>query len=195
MPATLIEVFFINMKTSFANFYERYYQRALLNVLRYVQDTKVAEDIVSESMVKLWLTMEREEVASARALLYSILRSKTIDYLRHEQLRLSAIRTLSERTKREMRLRTDLLQESPSMAELNQVYSMMECCLEKLPELTATIFRMSRLRGISNKEIAAELGVSEKSVEYHIHKVLVILKKELQDCILLGLFYFLFTRI
>ena len=80
------------------------------------------------------------------------------------------------------------------MAELNQIYSIMECQLEKLSELTSMIFRMSRLKGISNKEIAAELGLSEKSVEYHIHKVLVILKKELQDCIPFGLLYFLFAR-
>ena len=192
--STRIQYLFIDMKTSFADFYEQHYQRALLYVLRYVQDTKVAEDIVSESMIKLWQTMEHDEVVSAKALLYSILRSKTIDHLRREQLRLSAIRMLSERTKRELRLRIDLLQESPSMAELNQIYSIMECQLEKLSELTSMIFRMSRLKGISNKEIAAELGLSEKSVEYHIHKVLVILKKELQDCIPFGLLYFLFAR-
>lgn len=49
--------------------------------------------------------------------------------------------------------------------------------LRHLPTQTQRIFIQSRQRGLSNKEIALVMQVSEKTVEYHISKALNVLKK------------------
>lgn len=51
--------------------------------------------------------------------------------------------------------------------------------LEKLPARTQEIFMMSRYNGLKNKEIADQLGLSTKSVEYHITSALKQLRSDL----------------
>lgn len=53
--------------------------------------------------------------------------------------------------------------------------------LESLPEKRATIFRMSRLEGLKNDEIAKELGISKSTVENHINNSSSLIKKILKN--------------
>ena len=48
--------------------------------------------------------------------------------------------------------------------------------LDSLPEQSKMIFKMSREEDLLNREIAEKLGVSVKTVEYHITKVLCALR-------------------
>lgn len=52
--------------------------------------------------------------------------------------------------------------------------------LDKLPEKRAKVFRMSRLEGYKNEEIAQELGISKSTVENHINNSNSIIKKILK---------------
>ena len=55
-------------------------------------------------------------------------------------------------------------------AKLNNV-------LNKLPEKTRQIFLLSRRDGLKNKEIAEKMQLLEKSIEYHITKALLEIRK------------------
>lgn len=46
---------------------------------------------------------------------------------------------------------------------------------------TRRVFMLSRFEGMSNRQIAQELGISEKSVEYHVTKALKQLRTDLKD--------------
>jgi len=48
--------------------------------------------------------------------------------------------------------------------------------VNSLPEKCQLVFVMSRKRGLSNKQIAADLNISEKAVEKHITTALKIIK-------------------
>ncbi|MDO5968260.1 sigma-70 family RNA polymerase sigma factor [Flavivirga aquimarina] len=51
--------------------------------------------------------------------------------------------------------------------------------VEKLPCRCKEVFKMSREKGFTNKQIATELQVTERAVEYHISKALKFLKANL----------------
>jgi len=53
--------------------------------------------------------------------------------------------------------------------------------VEKLPCKCRSVFKMSREEGKSNKEIAKELDISERAVEYHISKAISFLKENLKE--------------
>jgi len=51
--------------------------------------------------------------------------------------------------------------------------------LAELPHKSVYIYRLSREQGLDNKSISTQLSLSEKSVEYHLYKVLSFLRKHL----------------
>lgn len=61
--------------------------------------------------------------------------------------------------------------------------------LDQLPEKRARVFKMSRLEGYKNDEIAKELGISKSTVENHINNSSSLIKKILKN---LGFIFFLF---
>jgi len=53
--------------------------------------------------------------------------------------------------------------------------------IENLPSQCRRVFKMSREQGLSNKEIASDLLISERAVEYHISKAVTSLKSHLTE--------------
>lgn len=58
-----------------------------------------------------------------------------------------------------------------------------ELAVRHLPEKSREVFRLSRLEGRTNAEIASLLDVSEKAIEYHLTKSLKHLRIHLRDYI------------
>jgi RNA polymerase sigma-70 factor (ECF subfamily) len=55
-----------------------------------------------------------------------------------------------------------------------------ELIIESLPEQCKNMFRMSRFRGLKNKEIAEIYSVSPRTVETQIYRALKVLKEDLK---------------
>jgi len=62
-----------------------------------------------------------------------------------------------------------------------QLLYTVENLLQRLPEKTQTVFKLSRYEDKSVKEIASKLHLTEKAVEYHITKSLKLLKYYLRS--------------
>ena len=62
-----------------------------------------------------------------------------------------------------------------------EIGQLVECAITKLPEKTRDIFVLSRNQQQKNSEIAKKMNVTEKTVEYHISRALIILREELKD--------------
>ena len=52
-----------------------------------------------------------------------------------------------------------------------------DMAVEQMPEQRQRVFRLSRYEGLSHQQIAQKLGVTPKTVEYHIRTALAELKK------------------
>ncbi|WP_206244225.1 RNA polymerase sigma factor [Novosphingobium terrae] len=61
-----------------------------------------------------------------------------------------------------------------------QQLRMVEAMLARLPERCRTIFTLKRVEGLSQKEIAARLGVSESVVENDVQKALRLIQAEMR---------------
>jgi RNA polymerase sigma-70 factor (ECF subfamily) len=53
--------------------------------------------------------------------------------------------------------------------------------MNSLPEKCLAVFRLSRIDGLKNREIAEQLGISIKAVEKHISKALQIYRDNFSD--------------
>lgn len=87
---------------SFNALYTLYYRKSFLFAKSYVHDEQVAEDIAAEALIKLWEKLKTDIINSPQAMLLTILKNKSLDYLRLEQNKLNAMSELSELYVREL---------------------------------------------------------------------------------------------
>jgi RNA polymerase sigma-70 factor (ECF subfamily) len=167
---------------SFNRLYNLWYRKSLAFAKSYVQDEMVAEDLVCDSLVKLWqLTRDREQ-DNPEAILLTILKNKALDYLKHEAVRKSVEERLVEAYRNELNLRISTLEAcDPDEMFLSEIKEIIRKTLDSLPRQTSNIFKMSRFGEYSVKEIALKHGITPKAVEYHITRSLKLLREKLKD--------------
>lgn len=176
----------------FAELYSAYYKKCFLFAKSYVQDKYVAEDIASDALMKLYEKLQEKEIENIPAYLLTLLRNRSLDYLRKKVVRDKTHADYSCVDSEELNYRISSLQEcDPNLIFSKEIQSIIDATLAQLSPQTRKIFLLSRYENYSNKEIAAELNISVKSVEYHITKALNLFRKNLKDY--LPLFYFLFV--
>ena len=176
---------------SFNEIYTSYYKKSFFFAKSYVHDDLAAEDIASESLIKLWEKLKTEKIDYIEPLLLTILKNKALDYLKHEEVKRTAFESIVDWHQQELSIRISTLEScDPNEIFSDEVESIIRETLKLLPEQTRRIFLLSRFENKSNKEIAEQMGISIKGVEYHISKALKALRITLKDY--LPLFYFFF---
>lgn len=167
---------------SFTEIYTQFYKSSFLFVKSYVIDDMIAEDIVSESLMRLWQAMRRETVEYPYSFLLTILKNKALNQLRHQDIQLNAMENIASDTIRDLNYRIQTLEAcDPTEIYSSEISTILEKTLLSLPDQTRRIFKMSRFENRSVKEIAEELSIHPKSVEYHITKALKVVRIALKD--------------
>lgn len=175
----------------FNTIYSTYYDKTFRFARLYVRNDLVAEDIATESLIKLWETMKKEKVEKPLALLLTILKHKSLDHLRKQVSMQEAFEGIAEWQHRELSIRISTLEAcNPDDIFSEEIRSILMKTLNMLPPQTRKVFEMSRFEQKSGKEIAEELSITVKGVDYHIAKALKALRISLKDY--LPLFYFFF---
>jgi len=155
--------------------FDRYYVRLCYYAQTFVADFDVCKDIVQDVFVKLWEAeigqFSNKEVDK---FLYRSVKNRCFDYLRKQKVRQNSRLFILER------LLDDEEVFIPQL-ELDELTEKIEKVLSKLPEQTLMIFKMSRNEDKSYAEIAEEMDMSVKGVEYHMSKALAMLRFQLKD--------------
>jgi RNA polymerase sigma-70 factor, ECF subfamily len=173
---------YLNPESSFNEVYTKFYRKSYLYVKSYVHDGMAAEDIVSESLIRLWERMKKETIDPVSPYLFSILKNRSLDYLRHQVIRQDVHEHIAEALNRELELRTTSLEASdPTYIFSVEIRQIVENTLNLLPERTREIFLMSRFGNKPHKEIAELFNISVKGVDYHIMQSVKQLRTALKD--------------
>lgn len=178
---------------SFNDIYTSYYKKSFFFAKSYVHDDLAAEDIASDSLIKLWEKLKSDSIEEKYMLplLLTILKNKALDYLKHEEVKRNAFEAMVDWQQQELSFRISALEAcNPSEIFSEEVENIISRTLNTLSEQTRQVFVLSRFENKSNKEIAEEMEISVKGVEYHISKALKALRITLKDY--LPLFYFFF---
>lgn len=174
--------------------YTKYYRKAFLFTKSYVHDERIAEDIVSDVLIKLWETLKEKETGHLEALLLQTLKHKALDQLKHEYIKTEVLHTLSDIRQKELEIRISTLEAcNPDEIFSFEIQQIISRTLSRLPEQTRYIFELSRFENKTNKEIAELQKITVKGVEYHITKVLKLLRENLKDYLPLSSLLFFFT--
>ena len=167
---------------SFNEIYTVFYRKSFLYVKSYVHDDMAAEDIVSESLISLWQHMKQQTVDPISPFLFTILKNRSLDYLKHQAVIRTVHQELAVALTRELELRTATLEMSdPTDIFSAEVKKIIESTLNSLPEKTREIFKLSKFGNKPHKEIAELYDISVKGVDYHIILSIKELRLALKD--------------
>ena len=175
----------------FTEIYNAYYKKAFYFAKSYVHDEGATEDIASESLIKLWEQLKLKDLDPIVPFLIAILKNKSLDYLKHEEVKRSTLSEMASWRDYDLSIRISSLEAcDPDEIFSGEVEAIVSKTLQSLPAQSRRIFVMSRFQHKTNNEIAQTLGLSAKAVEYHITKTLKLLRVALKDY--LPAFIFLF---
>lgn len=159
----------IATKSGFNALYEGYASKAFGFLLHHLQNEKEAEDLLQDVFADLWHKRHRIEVkGQMENFLITACKYKLIDHFRKNKNR-SILEVDPAPQKWAVPTPEDMML-------LSELKSRLFASFKKLPARTKEVFLLSRKEGLTNKEIAKNLFVSEKTVEYHIGKTLKQLK-------------------
>ena len=133
-----------------------------------------AEDVVQYVLLNLWNKRDRLIITdSLSSYLFLATRNTSLNRIKHDTIR---SRVISD-------LRLSLLDESVdyNRHQLEELKSLISQALSELPYEQRRAFEMSRFEGKTYEQIAREMGVSVKTVEYRISQALRKLEISLTD--------------
>ncbi|WP_113662359.1 RNA polymerase sigma factor [Pedobacter nanyangensis] len=155
---------------AFALLYNQYRHLLFVHIYRKLQDEDEARDVVQEIFLNLWERRNSLQIKdSLSAYLYNAARYRIINriskqlnasrYIDHFQ---AFVNSYAEGTDHRVRER--------------MLTALLEKEIEQLPTKMRQVFELSRKEGLSHKEIAERLNITEQSVRSHVKNALHILR-------------------
>ncbi|MGS2741018.1 RNA polymerase sigma-70 factor [Sinomicrobium sp. M5D2P17] len=135
-----------------------------------LEDKTLAKDMVQDVWMDFWERRLDIKNNNIQAYLYKAVRYRVFKELRDSKLKeshLEALKTIHNE---------DSTEDNPVL-NLEETKELLDKKLAVLPDKCREVFKLSRLDGLKNKEIAEELGISENTVENHITRAFKLLKK------------------
>lgn len=122
-----------------------------------------ADDIVQEALVRVLQAWREGRVRAAKAFLFATARNLALDRLRrHDLARTESMGEMAD---------LDVLDEDADVPETvarHQELALLTQAIQSLPTRCRQVFTLRKLYGLSQREIARRLGISESTVENQI---------------------------
>ncbi len=173
---------------AFDAIYNKYCHRLFKFVLLYLKQEEDAEEIVQEVFIKIWNSRNKIDVyASFKSFLFTIAYNETMSLLR---------KRVTEAKSREYLKSIQQIETSEQVIDelqYKELDNRVQASLQQLTPRQKEIFILSREEGLTHKEIAERLNISESTVNNHLVSTLKFLKSHINgDLIINALFLYLF---
>lgn len=123
------------------------------------------DDLVQESLIRTWKARTKGPVESGRNFLFAVARNAVRDLIRRRSTSKAIPVTENERL--------DVLEDKPGVADIvsrQQELELLEEAVRALPERCREVFLLRKIQGMSQREIASRLRITENTVESLVAK-------------------------
>ncbi len=134
-------------------------------------DIELADDIAQDTFIKIWEKRDEIRNETVKSLLYTIAGNLCKNRFEHQQV-------VFEFAKGFQQKETSV---SPEFElELKEFNDQLQNAIGKLKEKNRVVFLMNRIDGLTYKQIAGNLGLSQKAIEKRMKNALDELKKTIK---------------
>lgn len=157
---------------AFRSIYNMFSSRIFHFCNRLLPTKNDAEDVVQKTFMALWEQRgQLDETKDILKYIYSIARYNT--YLTFRKL-ITLQEQLSENADIQQLSQNNTLEE----IDFNETHRIISEIIDKLPPKRREIFKLNRLDGLTYREIAVKLNISENTVDTQMRKSLQFLKEQ-----------------
>ena len=159
----------------FKKIYDAHWEKVYAVCFNNTRDVELSQDMTQAIFKSLW---ERKD---------SLTIEKSIEHYLVRAAKLKVAENYRNRSIREKHLKCISRDycKSAQCTKQDVNYSLLvqklDLLVDELPCRCQEVFRLSREEGLTNKNIARKLDISQRAVEYHISKALNYLKEEMPE--------------
>ncbi|MCD0490392.1 RNA polymerase sigma-70 factor [Pedobacter sp. MC2016-14] len=166
----LTELLKLDDRAAHDEIYNRYWQLLYQNAANLIRNSDEAQDCVQDVFVSLWHRRKELNILSVKAYLIQAVRYRVLETIRNNKADQNFYSALAVKT-------GELITENPLI--FKELSHLITDVIENLPEDCKTCFLMNREQGMTYKQIAAVLQISEKTVEKRMSKALKLIREGL----------------
>ncbi|PPL03701.1 RNA polymerase sigma-70 factor, ECF subfamily [Parapedobacter indicus] len=157
---------------AFKLIYDRFWNKLLVVAAKRLGSMPEAEEVVQDIFLNLWRKRETFTLKASFENYLAVAVKFEIINRRAKRMRENTLRV-------ELGSLWPPVSDDKASFDLAYLQQQLEQTVNSLPPKCQLVFRLSRDDDYTNKQIAQELGVTEKAVEKHISKALKVLRKRL----------------
>jgi RNA polymerase sigma-70 factor (ECF subfamily) len=156
--------------SAFERIFSLYHKRIYNFCLSLRQSPDDARETLQKVFVALWeQRVQVDENKSISSYLYTIARFMIYHELRQKVYKKAAFDHLILNS-------SDFNYKTKDDVLFNELISFLELVIEKLPERQREIFKLNRFTGLTYRQIAAHLNITENTVDTHIRRALQFIR-------------------
>ena len=175
MITVLLEQFKDGNRGAFERIYVEYSPKVLRFAQRYMKNKNDVEEIVQDVFIRLWDARANINTElNFDNYLFTITRNLIFNYNRTRINEIYLQDTVLASLQNEYYMLEDDIVAHNLAQYINNI-------VEQFPPKQREVFNLSRRQMLSYKEIAAQLNISEKTVESHIYQALKTIRKKLEQ--------------
>ncbi|MGC3944086.1 MAG: RNA polymerase sigma-70 factor [Chryseolinea sp.] len=185
----LLDLLKVQDALAFEEIYNRYWRVLYSIIYRRLQSREVSEEIVQDIFTSLWVNRNTVAIHSLSAYLTTAAKYKVINQLARETSR-------QVYTREHLELKVPQLNNCTEEEVLHDdLNGALEREIEKLPAKRRQIVKLHKNEDLSLKQVANQLGISEKTAENQYGKALKALKLNLRHFTFFSFFTYLMCKV
>lgn len=178
----LVSLLNIGDELAYTEIYNRYWAMLYSHARRMLRDDDEAMDVVQDIFTTLWRkASEINFTTSLKSYLYSSVRNQTLNHINRGKLRNNYLDSLIDFIEKGST-------ETDDQVIFNEFVRQVEKEVNNLPPKMRDIFHLSRNEGLSHKEIAEKLDITDHAVKKSINRTLKLLRVKFSPLFLLFFF-------
>lgn len=158
----------MNDKREFDRLFLQWYEPLFLFAMKFVKDEEMGKDIVNDAFEYLWKNFAEVDAATVKTYLFTIVRTKCIDYLRKQTHQNQYIAFVSKMSQAYIDI---------DMNEPDERLLKIRLAMQKLTPYNRMILQECFINNKKYKEVAEELSVSVAAIHKNIVKALRVIRE------------------
>lgn len=161
----LLNLLKANDYNAFNEIYHRHASALYGAAYNIIRDKEICMDLLQDIFSWFWEHRDKWQLSSCKGYLLTAVKFKAANYIRNNKFKSSLFQQLDG---------VHIPENKNEEMEVQELLSFVKNVTAQLPDRCREIFKLSRFDQLSNKEIAARLNLSEKTVE---NQITIALKK------------------